>query len=56
MSRIDVTKVHSTVALGPPEDVVTVPKVTIYFLLEPGEGEIEPTPKQGHLHVQVIRN
>lgn len=38
MSRIEVTKIHPSIALGSANDGITVPKIVAYVLLVPGDG------------------
>lgn len=52
--RVEVSKLHPTIALGSPADVLTVSKLTVYFLLEPDPGDPGDTTNQGHVYVQIV--
>ena len=54
MSRIDVSKLHPTIAIGAPDDALAVPKIVVYFLLEPDGGTPGETTSQGHVYVQIV--
>lgn len=51
--QIEVTKLNALVATGPGTDEISVPKLVVYLVLEPGEGTT--TTGQGHVHTQLIK-
>lgn len=55
MSQIETTKLVQYVALGAPEDNISVSKLVMYAVLVPGEGGTDDTPRQGHVHTQILR-
>ena len=55
MSRIQVSKLNEFVVLGSPADTVTVSKLNVYFILEPGDdGSVVAAAKQGFCYGQRI--
>lgn len=55
MSRIEVSKVHPSIALGPASDGISVPKIVAYVLLTPGDGGEAASNRQGHVSTQIVR-
>lgn len=53
--QIEATKLVKYVLIGPENDELSVSKVVMYLLLEPGEIVAGDTTRQGHVHAQVIR-
>ena len=55
MSQIEVTKISEYVAFGPPADSISVPKLSMYILLVPGDdGSVETSNRQGHVYAQKL--
>jgi hypothetical protein len=50
--QIEVTKLNQTAVIGPTADSISVPKLVMYVLLEPGAGD--SGNRQGHVYSRVI--
>jgi hypothetical protein len=55
MSQIEVTKLTQFNVIGPPAGNISVPKLTMYVLLTPGDGGGEAPARQAHVYSQKIR-
>lgn len=57
MSQIELPKVNAYLVTGTPDsDEITIPKINLYAILQPGEGDDGgDTSRQGHVHVQIVR-
>lgn len=53
--RIEVSKLVGYAQFTAPEDVVTVPKLVGYALVEPGSSGEDTSNRQGHVYVQIVR-
>jgi hypothetical protein len=55
MSQIEVTKVTQFNVVGPPADNISVSKVVMYLLLQPGDSGSDIPQRQAHVYSQKIR-
>ena len=51
--QVEVTKLNQSAVIGPTADSISVPKLMMYVLLVPGEGD-DTSNRQGHVHTQII--
>jgi hypothetical protein len=54
-NQIEVPKLTQEIALGAPAGNISVTKLVMYVLLEPGDSGTDSSNRQGHTHAQLIR-
>ncbi len=55
MSQIEITKITQFNVIGPPADNIAVSKLTMFVLLQPGDGGDDGATRQAHVYSQKIR-
>lgn len=55
MSQAEVTKLTQEVAIGSDPGSISVAKLTMYVILQPGDGADDTSNKQGHVQAQILR-
>jgi hypothetical protein len=54
-AQIETTKLNLYGLVGTASSEVSVPKLNMYALLEPGESGPDTSGRQGHVHTQILR-